>query len=125
VGGAWLGYSGAVAQANARIGATIGVGKGPGAEDLVQHFQRGVTFEEIVNKSERISIVPHPVISERCMEWMQRAVRVRIPPRDLILTEAGIAKQPEKMAALDAVCKYAATMNREVSINLFNESPPP
>ena len=69
VGGAWLGYSGAVAQANARIGAEIGVGKGPGAEDLVQHFQRGVTFEEISNKSERISIVPHPAISGKTREF--------------------------------------------------------
>lgn len=48
------------------------------------------------------------------MEWMRRAVRVRVPPRDLILTEAGIAKQPEKMPALDAICKYASGMNREV-----------
>jgi hypothetical protein len=50
------------------------------------------------------------------MQVMRRAVRARIPPRDLILTEDGMRKHPEKNAKLDALCAFVNGMGREVFV---------
>jgi hypothetical protein len=75
-------------------------------------FQRGVSFEELVTKSDKISILPHPAFSQPCMDWMRRATSIRVPPRDLLLTDEGIARQPEREPTIDALIEFTDSFGR-------------
>lgn len=75
-------------------------------------FQRGVHFQHLINKSPEVSFLPHPPFSDACMEWMRRATRIRVPPRDLVLTDAGIAAQPERNPTIDALIEHVNAMER-------------
>ena len=67
VGGFWTGYSGS-------------------ASHHTGQFQRGITFEDLVNKSDNISVMPHPAFSKECMTWMRTRTSMRVPPRELTIT---------------------------------------
>ena len=95
VGGAWIGHS------------------------QQGQFNRGVSFEELITQSENIAILPHPAFSQACMDWMRRATSIRVPPRDLILTDEGIKAQPEHEPTIDALIEFTDSLGRgECSPNL-------
>jgi hypothetical protein len=81
----------------------------------VKPFHRGVSFEDIVTKSDRVSILPHPAFSQPCMDWMRRATSIRVPPRDLVLTAEGIKAQPEREPTIDALVSFTESMGRSES----------
>jgi len=91
--GMWLGYSGVHSE---KAGT----------------FQRGVHFTDLINKSEKISIIMHPEFSDSCMAWMKKATAIRVPPRDLILTEEGIANFPKREPTIDKLVKFTDGMQR-------------
>lgn len=101
LGGVWFGYAGR--HADPAIGPTDG-----------SVFHRGVKFVEMDRGSKRMCILPHPTFSESLMEWMRVCTKIRVPPRDLILTEQGVMKQSKRLPMLDAVSDYADRMNRSV-----------
>jgi hypothetical protein len=91
IGGAWIGYT----------------------DKATGQFHRGVSFEDLINKSEKICILPHPPFSDACMDWMRRATSIRVPPRDLILTDEGIKAQPEREPTIDALVSFTESLGRE------------
>jgi len=95
VAGMWIGYTGAESSEH-----------GGG-------FQRGVHFEELINKSERVSIVMHPEFTDRQMEYMRRATAIRVPPLDYILTKEGMAKQSKTEPTIDSLVQFTKSMNRK------------
>lgn len=103
LGGVWFGYTGHFADP--AIGPTDG-----------SIFHRGVKFVEMDNASDRMCIMPHPVFSESLMEWMRVCTKIRVPPRDLILTQRGIASQSDTFAPLDALRLHAKSMGRECTV---------
>ena len=101
VGGMWLGYTG-----------DTEFNKGH-----PNQFQRGVHFKHLACKSDELSILPHPAFSDRLMEYMRRATRIRVPPRNLILTPEGMAKQPKSEPTINALCTYTASFGRQKTTN--------
>ena len=90
VGGIWMGYT------------------KPGAKTM----QRGITFEELAGKSDRISILAHPGFTPESKADMERALRIRVPPRDLILTPEGVAAHPARCAKLDEIAGFCTKVGR-------------
>jgi len=76
---------------------------------------RGIAFEELVNKSEHISVLAHPPFSDDCKTYIERALRVRVPPRDLVLTPEGMAAQPERCAKIEEISKFTASLGRSIA----------
>jgi hypothetical protein len=92
VGGVWLGYT------------------TPGSSTM----QRGIEFKELVAKSDRISILAHPAFSPTVKAHIERAVRIRVPPKDLVLTPAGLAAHPEKSPKLEEIAAFCAKLGRSI-----------
>lgn len=86
VGGFWLGYT------------------EPGCVTMT----RGVSFDEIVTKSDRISVLAHPPLSDTVMAHVRNALRVAVPPKPLVLTEQGIASQSKTCAKLDELARFCS-----------------
>ncbi len=92
VGGMWLGYT------------------APGASVM----QRGVHFADLATASERISIVAHPALSPQCKANVERSLRIRIPPKDLILTPTGMAAHSTKCDGLEEVKRFMEDRGRVI-----------
>lgn len=92
VGGMWIGYT------------------EPGCKTM----QRGITFEELASKSERISILAHPALSAECKADCEHALRIRVPPRDLVLTPEGMAAHPVRCAKLDEISAFCSKIGRSI-----------
>ena len=92
VGGMWIGYT------------------KPGCKTM----QRGITFEELAGKSDKISMLAHPAFSAECKADIERALRIRVPPRDLILTPEGVAAHPARCAKLDDIAAHCTKMGRVI-----------
>lgn len=104
LGGVWFGYTGA--YADPKIGPTDG-----------SIFHRGVKFLEMDAGADRMCILPHPLFSESLMEWMRVCTKIRVPPRDLILTQKGIDSQSERFQALDALASHVKKLGRERTVD--------
>jgi hypothetical protein len=92
VGGMWLGYT------------------EPGCKTM----QRGITFEELAAKSDHISMLAHPAFTAECKADIERALRIRIPPRDLILTPEGLAAHSVRSAKLDELAAFCKEEGRRI-----------
>ena len=99
LGGVWFGYTGR--YADPRLG------------DGGKTFQRGVKFVDMQKASPRMCIKPHPLFSDTIMAWLKIATRIRVPPRDLVLTEEGIASHPVKNLVLERVVDYVDALGRK------------
>lgn len=76
---------------------------------------RGVSFADLVNKSDNISVLAHPPLSDAVMAHVKHSLRIAVPPRPLILTEAGMAAQPKNCAKLDELAAFATKLGRSIS----------
>jgi len=92
VGGMWIGYT------------------TPGCKTM----QRGITFDELAGKSDKISFLAHPAFSAECKADIERALRIRVPPRDLILTPEGMAAHSVRNAKLDEIAALCVKAGRTV-----------
>jgi hypothetical protein len=92
VGGMWLGYT----------------ERGSGT------MKRGIEFKELVAKSDNISILAHPAFSDEVKAHIEHAVRVRVPPKDLVLTPEGVAAYPEKSPKLEEIAAFTRSLGRSV-----------
>ena len=98
VGGMWMGYSGSASHH-------------PG------QFQRGITFEDLVTKSDNISIMFHPAFSADCMAWMRKRTAMRVPPRDLVITTTeSTVGGSGRNAHLDSIVAFAKSMKRPITV---------
>ena len=92
VGGMWIGYT------------------KPGCKTM----QRGITFDELAGKSDKISFLAHPAFSTECKTDIERALRIRVPPRDLILTPEGLSAHSVRCAKLDEIAAMCTKAGRTV-----------
>lgn len=92
VGGMWMGYT------------------EPGCKTM----QRGITFEELASKSDHISMLAHPAFTTECKADIERALRIRVPPRDLVLTPEGLIAQSARSAKLDEIASFCAKEGRRI-----------
>lgn len=99
LGGVWFGYGGRFADRNLGDGGKT--------------FQRGVKFIEMQNRSNKMCIKMQGIIDDDLMAWMKVAVRIRVKPRDLILTPEGKASHPVKNMALEKIVEHTRSLGRE------------
>jgi hypothetical protein len=56
---------------------------------------RGATYDDMINRPDRVGIVMHPTVPKRVMQKIHDQTKLRVPPRPLILTEKGLNRNPK------------------------------
>jgi hypothetical protein len=59
-------------------------------------------------------MLAHPAFSAECKADIERALRIRVPPKDLVLTPEGLAAHPEHCAKLDEISAFCVKSGRVV-----------
>lgn len=72
--------------------------------------KRGATYDDMINHPERVCIKMQPTIGTQLMKHVEEAIKLRVPPKPVTLTEAGIKHQKNKH--LDRVCAAINGMKR-------------
>jgi hypothetical protein len=65
-------------------------------------------------QSGKVSILGHPAFSAECKADIEHALRIRVPPRDLILTPEGMANHPARCAKLDEIAGFCTKLGRTI-----------
>lgn len=72
-------------------------------------LSRGALYDDMIHHRERVAFRPQPVMSKKVMKLVEEAVKLRVPPRDLTLSE----KEDHKVNThLEHVKQSIAKLNR-------------